>query len=505
MFVKGSDNYMMFEDERSVLNFINDIEARYPVETWKIEEIYVWPIVRLRIGYYLLNHFFNHIKSSNGICHVANAMIKNMKIIGKAFLSDRAHSKQPQKADIIMLGSNSDRSIFLKKGTWFNKNLDAFYVLLRKRGLKIHNEEKFNGEKLNFPRETNSHVFNFTMIIARLRSKIISLVRKPCDIKLQKFNEFLKYCKEFDLPTDGFDKKRLFNDVMYIKDMANYFDKIIKQKKIKGAIFSNWCAEEAMALSLACDINDICSVEIDHGFTGVYCFTCCGWHKFPEKGYALMPKIFWSWAEEMSAAIKTKENYFCNTITGGSTSQAYWLVMGKEIIRDYDSVINHHVPKDRVVILFSLSPCSKSSYPSWIFEYIKNSDKRYFWMLRRHPLWQDKLDFYSELKTENVEIDMSSSIPLMLLLQYTTVHVTLNSGTLFEALECGIPTIFLSRQFFPRVEYLCQSGFVKYAGDENTFDEALRYYVKEGKFCRRNSITDKALDKMLYHMGIDVK
>ncbi len=114
--------------------FGEEVEKRYPVDSWTINNIHIWPIVRLSLG-------FKCMADISGHKHKKNNTLKLLwtygERIGSVFanecnviIKDRIHNQQVVSADVALLTDNGDRNVVMPDGSMMDHNLDPIKLKL---------------------------------------------------------------------------------------------------------------------------------------------------------------------------------------------------------------------------------------------------------------------------------------------------------------------------------------------------------------------------------------
>lgn len=447
-----------------------EMETKYPVDTWRIFGIRVWPFIRV-----CLNFQLQKINKNNALTTDDNIQKKKCKVerITRSIISmlqediyavlsdisDYSHRDSVHKSDIFFLTVNMDRVFSMPDGTFYDRVLDPVKESLTGRGYEVYSLELGEGKKTRLPRYSKSSFFQVRRDYFRMKSFFETKVRfnekLDSDLHLPKFEEFVVECADYGC---SIQLKSLITGMRYIVKMKAYFKEIFKRCGTKLVVTRCWYGPDMMALSAAAKDMGIHVVDVQHGVAGggehhLY----CEWRKVPKDGYELVPDVFWCNTETDADAIRHWNNADLNTkvIVGGRSLQLFWQSSkGKEVVAQYMERFRQNVivPKKSKVILFSLQSLSKNTerYQEWLPKFILENEE-FFWLVRCHPIMDEtQKKFLEKIKgIPNVNVDEASSYPLDVVLEFSDVHVTMFSTVAIEAAEHGIATVFLadSRDF----------------------------------------------------------
>ena len=136
-----------------VVNILNEIEKKFPVDEWKIDEIEIWPILREKIAIYLFRNtmIYNNNKIFKKIYKIYR-IFQEFYIYFKVNIMDKKHSVKENKNFKILISScNIDRTLELGDKSFYDINCDTFYV--------IHRQWSFSSEE-SFIRCENNTEYN---------------------------------------------------------------------------------------------------------------------------------------------------------------------------------------------------------------------------------------------------------------------------------------------------------------------------------------------------------
>ncbi|MEJ2650185.1 MAG: hypothetical protein P8016_17465 [Sedimentisphaerales bacterium] len=122
-----------------LMNFINNIEVKYPVDQWSLDGIQVWPLIRILLGFYMLKREENceapkNLGKLSSLGKQVNQLIKSNLKYGYAYLYDfKNNYKSGKPCDAVFL---SDGISFCKlRGAWFEKYCDPIIKALKENSI----------------------------------------------------------------------------------------------------------------------------------------------------------------------------------------------------------------------------------------------------------------------------------------------------------------------------------------------------------------------------------
>jgi hypothetical protein len=123
------------------IDFINDIETRFPLDTWEIDGINIWPLIRIDMGMklsYNKGEPRNSNKKDNSLrkrIEQVQKVIKGHYAQVKASIKDKKNNQNLNKADVAFLSHTTCRSLL--NDNWY----DIFCGPIQNELLKI--QKKF--------------------------------------------------------------------------------------------------------------------------------------------------------------------------------------------------------------------------------------------------------------------------------------------------------------------------------------------------------------------------
>ena len=428
---------------KEALEKIEYIENRFPVENWLINDFHIWPFLRLSIYNLYLCRKSNFTTNNNP------AIINKFKEFIFSILHAIIFEFKPLNAEVLTLGFTSDYALVNNK--YFNRYLDYFNYKFKSSGIRIlplEIESKnipFNSKSssINISNSFKINVFILTIYL-RIKNKIF----KKNYADLNGFDELLVYLVKEGLKVDSITKNSLEFDLIYRQAELSYFKRLLRRVKPQLIIVSYFLDRANNTLIAAGKQYGIKTMEIQHGIAGSVHSAYFKWTKFPRKGYAVFPDVFWTWGLSEASAIHSwnfsNTNYKLITIPGGNV----WLEAWREnLLEDFGiSVLKYSklVDKNEFNILLTLQ---LPTIPEIFLELIKDSPKHYKWWIRIHPSLMSDFRYYDSIfsnMTDKVDFKNASEYPLFSILPNVNLHVTDFSSVAIEAAQFGVKTIFVS-------------------------------------------------------------
>lgn len=458
---------------------IEECERRFPVSSWNVDGIPVWPMIRVEGRTEAAGISTRFGRQGSAIVRAGRLLRRagSPLLVPLANLSDWKHEELfPHKTDVLFLGDGI--SLDCIGGSWRDRLCAPLMEALETVGLRSFLMQP--SQKM-LPRQQKTYsaqwIDSWGRLIARTRRA--RSVNVPDHVNVRA----LLRDKGFDMGV--LDLPALAQWGVRVGSMARLFDYVLARTQPRMAMTVSYYWDLGFAFNLACRRQAILSVDIQHGAQGrhpAYNF----WNVLPAEGYSVLPAAFWNWSPEDTDAINDWAHHlkapWHRGLWGGHPQLAPWLDDASAQARTFDIEITrikqqHSGSFDILVTLQdiigyggvweSLADCINTSPPSWR------------WWLRRHPSPTYKRDpsitKLIAIQKPNVLVEDASTLPLPALLRNVDAVLSLMSSTAIEAAFFGHRPIFLSDD--ARMQYL--SLFKADKADVITGMPALREHLEK--------------------------
>lgn len=470
----------MIEERVLIINYIKEIEDKFPVSDWKIKNIHVWPFLRIKLYFFI----YKQLNTKNQQNTITSKNNSNRKRIPKDFLNQL---KNYIKFKIWLKGLKKKKNLFFthaaNSSIYENKNIIRFLDPLI---LKYNLKEFTTIFVFGYEKSQNSYNqeikvdFNYGLNLYESYKKYFKEFFKMQTRSSQiphSYLEFLKYIS--DLFNDN---RKLDNEIDIWEDLNYFFDfyspfvnKIIKKINPENFfVLSYYDSHLNQLFTSICNNLGIKTIEMQHGPQSVNQLAYGSWTKIPQDGFNSMPKNYWCWDEISTINIKEwklKKNII-NAFVGGNP----WIDFLKD--KGLKTTKNNY-------ILYSLQPNPvklSEMFPPQIIKIIK--EKKYEWHLRTHPRQELELLVNFLIKQnifESVQIEDSNIQPLPISIFNCLVHVTNFSGTSLEVALMGKKTILLNNIGRLNCIELIQNEMAIYINpEEDNFENRFYEFIETG-------------------------
>jgi hypothetical protein len=427
------------QSRTDIKNFILDIESKFPVDKWKINNIHIWPIVRLNLYFFLIRKIelgktdeelalksIPQKKNNLSVKHKLKQTRNNLKSIVKYHLWLRNLSKKK-----FLFYCNTNANVVVD-----NKNITKLlYPLIQKYSINKQSSFMEVGAKNNYPNLNQDININFNsaldlFLIKRNYQKKLGIVKSLGKIDCPQYDNFLGLLSNNYL-TKGFEKAT--DNLQSLKNNFDFFYPLFYSilKNISPSYLFQVCyygsLNSFLLISIARKLN-IKVIEMQHGPQTDVHLAYGNWSKIPEAGYNCMPNVFWNWDIHSKNTIQSwsKNDSEIKSFVGGNPWLEYWQHKSTNI-------------ESKNFILYSLQPSPlklENLFPDTLLRIIKTNKEK--WYLRLHPLQLNEKDNLIEfLKAKEVfdlvNIDDATNRTLPELLISCKIHITNFSGSAIEA------------------------------------------------------------------------
>ena len=431
------------------LSLVAEIERQFPVADWRSGDVEIWPLARMDL-------YLDMLQASVGESGPEPALPAPLRALARAAATpalnlwrsryDLAHwLARPRAAHAVLLGDGV--SLDRIDGAWRDRYGEPLIAALEEQGLATFLMQSGDLSRLPWQRPT------FAASLIGAPAALAGFV-STIPAQLPGHDGVRQFLDEQGVQAPSIDRARLVRRASIVFATASRFERLLRIVKPTLAFVVTFYAGLGAAYLLACRRLGILSVDLQHcpqeGAHKAY-----GWHALPERGYGVLPAVFWSWTTTDAAYVRRWTDTLAlpwhRSVHGGHTQLAPFLDDADPRTRAWDSTFDA-VAGGAVFereILITLQPVS-GFRAQWrdLAAQIKASPARWRWWIRRHPSARAYQDAeYAELvslRMPNVMVDQALLLPLPALLRRMSVLVSRFSGASAEAAAFGVPALFLS-------------------------------------------------------------
>lgn len=439
------------------------MEDKYPVDTWKINDVHIWPIIRTQLFLHLVEKIepYSKSKSANNptIQLSSNPLIKRIQTSGrfKKYQAKKILNKL-HNVDLLFSSASIYRSTF--KGESYDKFADPILDQVNRSGVIVeHSPSHLFNKEIAHKKERVFYLTDAMDYILK-SSERKERIQKEKRFQLELWERFINELKEIEIVQSYLPKleeKELDKLINRFEDFKAMYAEILNRTQPKLVFSICYYSFPVFALNHVAKSMGIKTIEIQHGPQTTEHLAYASWSKVPKEGFNTMPEVYWNWDEHSNNIIdqwtsKTKSH---RNIVGGNP----WINFHRNAQGENQNIILYSLQNQTLEHLF----------PDEVVDAIKNV-KGYEWWLRLHPRQtESRAEFEIFLKEKGI-LDLvnfieATQLPLPTVLNKSKLHITNFSGCTLEASEFGIPTILIEERGLNAFKELVEEEKAFYCSD----------------------------------------
>ncbi|WP_194852179.1 hypothetical protein [Nonlabens antarcticus] len=419
------------------------IESQYPVDSWSINGVDIWPYLRIKLYYHLIN--FIERESPNKVVSSSTTTRRTFKQVidlAKDYLYYRKKISEKKRINTIFLSIKMHRVNY--QGRSFNRFFDSM--------IKAHNlqdqtatiemqgiiKNSFNSENLIDGARLLNGYKAYKKI---LRYFGVQTINSDC-FYLNNYEEFLNQlrCQSWFSPNLNFHVNHMIEWSNKIISYSELYSKLLKRRSIKRIIAVSYYGYDDMAAAILASNNlNVETIDFQHGPQTNVHMAYSSWNRLPDKGFNTMPKVYWNWDQLSSDNIQKWWGRSGGTLVTGQP----WLAFFKQ------NMININ----KCDILYTLQIVNKGNMIQFFSKEILNFMRiePFIWTLRIHPRNLSQLGAIEDfLKLKLIpksiyKIELPQNFSLVGSLQNCRIHITNYSGSVIEACLLNRRTVIIDK------------------------------------------------------------
>ena len=438
---------------REFVEWMRGAEADFPVTSWRVRGIHVWPLIRLSLSASTFHLGSPGHSLGAGWRRLGGNVAQGLAGWAKTYISDGRANRRPwEPADAVFLASSVGRRP-LVDGKRYDVRSGPFVELLTRFGVRPLVWEMSPYGDYNVPRYTPSFLVQPHLIGLRAACQALPLGNDR--VELERYDRFLARVRDTGLRFAHADVLRIRRDLLFLRRLAAKFAGWLRRSRPRlGFVAGTGLPEQAFCL--ACRELGITSVEVQHGVQGDLHPSYGSWFAVPPEGWETRARVFWSWDEESAAAINrwavcAPDRHVA--MVGGDPWREMWLDDGSELAQSAGELIEE---RKRAVagerhILVTLSSRG-DIVPAAVLDAVRSSPPNWRYWFRLHQVDQAarRLEAARALGPLGVDLELmafATEAPLHALLRHLDCHITVSLSTVVtEAAALGVLSIACGRE-----------------------------------------------------------
>ena len=433
---------------REFVEWIRGVEADFPVTSWAVRGIHVWPLIRLSLSSSVFRSGSPSHSLAAGWRRLGSNAVRGLVSWAGAYARDYGANRRPwERADAVFLASSIGRRPLLD-GKRYDLRAGPYVTLLEHFGQRTLVWETSPFGDYSIPRHTPSFLVQPHLIALRAACQV--LPAGDDRVTLERFDQFVGRVREAGLQFAHADVERIRRDVHFLRRLADKFVGWLRRSRPRLGFVADTALPE-QAFCLACREQGITSVEVQHGVQGEFHPSYGSWFAVPPEGWATRARVFWVWDEESKSAINRWAACAPGrhlAINGGDPWREMWMDDETELSRGTDRLIveRQRATRGERHILVTLSSLGEV-VPEAVFQAVRSSPAGWCYWFRLHPVNQAErlAEAKQVLGPLGVSLDLmefATEAPLHGLLRHMDCHLSAGLSTVItEAAAQGVPSV----------------------------------------------------------------
>lgn len=452
------------------MDLLNEVEARVPVDTWRVAGLHVWPLVRESLWWHL-NDLYGPARVRGG--RLARRLRQLGPLAGgwsrfvTASVSDRAHQASLRAhADVVAFGDNVSR-VWLD-GAWYDRLCEPLLEAFEELGKTSLELEPYHLYRT--PRHRSSRWVQPALDRDWIRSRLRPGSSLPA-AELEGYDEMGRVLSSRNIDTSPFSSATLRRQALLVRLVADRLGRVLERVGPRIGLVVDY-GSASMAFNQACRERGIPSLEIQHGQEGDLHWAYARWTRLPPGGYGLLPSTYWTWSPSEAGVINrwATAGSGHGAIVGGNPWLEQWRHDTSPVVRGYDEMVARLLSEaggDVNVLVTLQSTMTGPAQVGPLMAAVEASPPSWRWWVRRHPVMDEEerrrvARLFGPL-AGRAEVEQSSELPLPALLRHVDVHVTINSSAVLEAQAFGVPSVVLDPDAHELYPEQAASGWIALA------------------------------------------
>jgi hypothetical protein len=429
--------------------WLNHVEGAFPVASWKVNEIRVWPLIRLQLFGLNFDAMVRKESLVGSWQNKVGTILGSLSSWARAMIADWPNNVAPdRRADVVFLTASYGEQPIIR-GKKYNPLLAPYVDLVEQAGKTSLVWEMCPHIQYNTPRFSPSFYIQPYLLLVRVGCYYAPRSRQVLSKSLDGYSDFIGYVSASNLVLRYADLVSLAQDVYFIRYLADRFKVWLERiQPSHGFIIDHWLREHAFCL--ACRELGITTVEIQHGVQDELHPAYAAWNSVPRGGYETLANIYWCWDESTARTINqwAAHTGACDGVVGGDPWREMWKTAHTDLVKSLDAEIGNVKKRSNATkhILLSLD-YTGDVIPKHVLDALCASPFEWCYWVRLHPVdSRSRLPAVIRLLRDNnvrhAGVDYVSQLPLPAILRHVDVQVTVSwSSVIIHAKDFGVPSV----------------------------------------------------------------
>ncbi len=439
---------MVYKERKYLVEYLNSLEDKYDVNAWQIDNDAMWPAIKMQLFWFLQT-------PNQDEADIEQKITKTSKfVLLRRGLSAFIKINFLKKNSVVFLFNQEHLTQDL--GKIENKYFVSIAKILKQKKKTLFYLDYGSVEKYGIQ---NNHIRLHEYFVLKEKLKKTQLGQYRLDAS------FDTLCQQIAADFRS-DKDAIYASIIFaIKQIVFYkkmFTKLYTKTKPIAIFELCYYSLQVYGANLAAKQLKIKTVEMQHGGQGRYHIAYSGYSKIPQKGYNLLPDVFWVWntlsALQLTNMVKASRH---QVVKGGNP----WINAKKA----YAPM--HIETNKRAYILITLQP--NYDLPNYLLKAIKETEDIYLWGIRFHPRQtvREKGNILSTIEVNcppnAFDVKWANELSISDLLKQSALHISRYSGSIEEAADLGVFSIIIDPIGIDMYDSLIAEGYAEeYIGEE---------------------------------------
>jgi hypothetical protein len=414
----------------AIISLLSLLEENFPVWEWRVNGTSVWPLVRIHIAVQMRKAI-----DLGEVPKQPKRRVGKSEILHRWARDNRREAFPIPRRAVVVFGRASG---MVQTATGFySPYTDPIVEILKNAGKSVLSVLRDKTNSMPFPRAIKSMYVNY-LLISRIIHIIMRLARiSSIRMQLPGFENVKKKVfrqSEVGLRLTRSNIKRSYETARAYRIL---FTPTLLITRPKGVVVNCFYAPDSFGIVWACKKLGIPCYDYQHGVQGANHYAYAEWKRLQQEDLTFLPDGFFTWDDLSTESLQRWAGKNIHVAQVGNLWHGLESRLSEQFREEIQSLRQR--ANGRSTVLYSLQEYVP---PDWVLDAIR-SDRELFWLVRAHPQHPEILEIVVKRigLSLNFEHQLSTRLPLPVLLQIADSHVTGNSTVVMEAREYGISSV----------------------------------------------------------------